>query len=1620
MPEGVTSKENLSRERPRLSPLPASSSSGLSTFRRRISAASDTSSMPLQSDIGLHLIQAAGAEHPVADLILVHGLGGSWMKTWSWNHDVNIFWPAWLRSDDVLSRLRVFSFGYNANYLGSKNSSGILDFAKTLLFNMDGYSDDSGTIGQYPIIFVAHSMGGLVVKQAFILGLMNDTYAAMISQVFGIIFLSTPHKGSNFARVLNNILSVSVVSSSKTYVAELNSESPTLKHINEQFRLVVKDLQIVSFYETHTTRIAGSSVMAVDQDSGVLGYPTETSVPMEADHHQVSKFASPNDPKYTALTNALRPWVLRLTPKGYEAYPSEAVVSNEQRQPGSYQDKLKGLGEASHIISKILGIQEPPGLSTSQKMDGTCLWIQSQVDFKDWMQTNDNLGVLWLTGLPGTGKSVLAQSVIKSLKDPEHQAAHSCQYHLFSYADATRRKVGFALRSIAFQLAQDNHTFRDQLIQLYETTGIDFSEQEMQVLWSRIFEGTLFTTELDRPLYWVFDGLDEADNPVPLINLLLGARPRSPIRVFLTSRPASNLLILASAKRPVLKHLPLTDRESKDDVGLFIRRTVYDDIPIDDAGKEYIVQKMCKRASGSFLWAKLALITLTQNWHTQEDIERALNDVPEGMQSLFSRMLLTIGKMEHASPRNYSLVRRILTWAICSAEPLTTAELGSALESEFSKMQNLGATIVHLCGHFLTTVPSGNTGEVRIVPTHGTAKAFMLNAHDGRPAFLNESVCHEHIALVCIRYLSDDSWKSSLLNIDGSDSWSRSISSNRLSMFLSENPLFRYAVTHWAYHFSHSNEGSHELQAQLQDLFDNHILSWIHACAVLGKLRLITRSAQHIRVYGRRLGHRSASSSPKSLSHSVGEDASRLFKDWASDLIRVVGNFGKNILERPSCIYRLVARLCPKASMMYRTYSARSNMSLEGLLCFGTWDDCLARVPVGGERNISNVLCTVTYFVCLISTGGEIIVCLAETCEEIRRIRHGEYVRHMVANKSGSLLATAGVDTFRVWELSSGRELYRMPKAEFAMVSAIQFGAIDTELMVGYDDCEIVCYDMEAQAPRWTFVAEEDDGEYHPCPHVMEFSHDGTRLAMEFRGRPVQVWNLLSREVSPLSFMRAGEPLDLLDAIRWHPDSSSIFVMYQDASVVQYHLHDLQEVENRETRARCMAISQDGNLMLTSDYKGTLSLWTLPKIQLVYRIEYEEFARDLSFSPDARRFYDVRGPICNVWEPDVLLMPDQEDPEDLSDNDKSDTLFSGPVISKADTTKNHITALTCESSNQYYIIGKEDGSVTMYNIQDGKKIRRICAPDDDFSPVTTLVWSPTTKYLAMCGGGRVLTKRLEEKEHEPTPKWAVFPCLEFSVHMEVVRQFLFHPSERLMLVSFPTSEEVWDLKTKTQIWVRERSADLGLRWINHPTRKESLLCLERTETVVKKWPSLNVAPLGGPAPLPVSRPPQRAGSTPSPTASSHSTADRQEEATARTRTAAMGDNMNYVVSELLPDITSHTRTRRGELRLEIMATSRLAGVREGGTVRRELLAKISPSVRRLLGCFRDQIVFLNHEFWICTSPLSHASDSVRRHFFLPRDCIGESMLDCVTLAKGGLLLFPKNGEVAVIWNGLRL
>lgn len=55
-------------------------------------------------------------------------------------------------------------------------------------------------------IFVAHSMRGLVVKKAYVLGKYGGEYGDIMSKTQGIIFLATQHRGACYAKMLNNIL----------------------------------------------------------------------------------------------------------------------------------------------------------------------------------------------------------------------------------------------------------------------------------------------------------------------------------------------------------------------------------------------------------------------------------------------------------------------------------------------------------------------------------------------------------------------------------------------------------------------------------------------------------------------------------------------------------------------------------------------------------------------------------------------------------------------------------------------------------------------------------------------------------------------------------------------------------------------------------------------------------------------------------------------------------------------------------------------------------------------------------------------------------------------------------------------------------------------------------------------------------------------------------------------------------------------------------------------------------------------------------------------------------------------------------------------------------------------
>ncbi|KAL9010309.1 MAG: hypothetical protein Q9173_004742 [Seirophora scorigena] len=110
--------------------------------------------------------------------------------------------------------------------------------------------------------------------QAYIIGKNNQEYDHIIAHVSAMVFLATPHRGSAFAAMLNNILKASP-GGTKNYVAELERQSGSLQDINELFRNICGDLKLVSFHETIKTNIgAGIKKMASARyaDSSVAAF----------------------------------------------------------------------------------------------------------------------------------------------------------------------------------------------------------------------------------------------------------------------------------------------------------------------------------------------------------------------------------------------------------------------------------------------------------------------------------------------------------------------------------------------------------------------------------------------------------------------------------------------------------------------------------------------------------------------------------------------------------------------------------------------------------------------------------------------------------------------------------------------------------------------------------------------------------------------------------------------------------------------------------------------------------------------------------------------------------------------------------------------------------------------------------------------------------------------------------------------------------------------------------------------------------------------------------------------------------------------------------------------------
>ncbi|KAI0204153.1 hypothetical protein F4808DRAFT_475592 [Astrocystis sublimbata] len=344
-------------------------------------------------------------------------------------------------------------------------------------------------IGANPVIFVVHSMGGLVVKKAYLLAAS---------------FQST-----------------------KYFTSDLTKASPAIEELNEQFWHVAPKLSIWSFYKTPATSTGPLKVIVLEKDSSVLGYPAEISRPLQANHHNICKFSSPADPNYISVRDAITSLITQHQGKNSENRRSRSQSATPAGESPSTQDLFRDAPstEADYDASRRSWIPD------------TCEWILEEKAFVSWLDTLTlDPAVLWYTAPPATGKTVLSAFIINHLRR-KHM---SCQFFIFKFSDTAKSTVANCIKALTYQLSKSRPEFGKALAgSSREALCLDSSDPFL--IWKRVVEGVLMQLSLDKPIYWVIDALDECDSPKILLACLQSFAHRLPVKVMFLSRGTPNL-----------------------------------------------------------------------------------------------------------------------------------------------------------------------------------------------------------------------------------------------------------------------------------------------------------------------------------------------------------------------------------------------------------------------------------------------------------------------------------------------------------------------------------------------------------------------------------------------------------------------------------------------------------------------------------------------------------------------------------------------------------------------------------------------------------------------------------------------------------------------------------------------------------------------------------------------------------------------------------------------------------------------------------------------------------------------------------------------------------------------
>ncbi|KAL7627351.1 hypothetical protein AAE478_001543 [Parahypoxylon ruwenzoriense] len=590
-----------------------------------------------------------------ADCIAISGLASHPFGSWQPRGPDKTF--MWIRDElpNQVPSVRAIIYGYDSTLVGSDSFQSISDVARTFanFLKVGGWNH----VAAKPLIFLAHSLGGVVLKDAMIqvAGAQDPLYRDILYRVLGAVMLGVPSLGMEQA----HLRAMVEKQANEVLVQDLCRGSRYLRRLDESFSGIAytNKMNIFWVYETRESRVAvrkedgtwdrnGPSEILVTPESATCRKIYESphlTLPINENHSDMVKFTRSNhfsrpildklremcfaDSKTVTFNPRLgagRATSLSPAEANEQASLEEHIMGGdndaallagkkkaEEKERLNYEILLQSL-DIQDLDSRVEGI--------SERFQHTFEWIFELKIFTDWLQSGT--GLFWINGKPGSGKSTLMKFIVQDkrtwdlIHDWNRGGREVHAEFFFHYrGSAIQKSFDGLIRSLFRQILKQYPALYRIVSPILGTNNqghlviADWTRDKLEQGLRLILEQNQH--ELDIHLF--FDALDEFDgHPNSIIRFLrwLVENPGSSatrVKVCFSSRPRDVFQDIFE-NSPGFSLQDFTQTDIRDYcVGAIASSTNSDPSALE------LVPEILDRADGVFLWVSLVVKELSDS-----------------------------------------------------------------------------------------------------------------------------------------------------------------------------------------------------------------------------------------------------------------------------------------------------------------------------------------------------------------------------------------------------------------------------------------------------------------------------------------------------------------------------------------------------------------------------------------------------------------------------------------------------------------------------------------------------------------------------------------------------------------------------------------------------------------------------------------------------------------------------------------------------------------------------------------------------------------------------------------------------------------------------------------------